>query len=104
MPIENTVEGAVPAVLDGLVADPPLTIVREALVAVQFAVLVRPGTTAAEVRTIASHPHGIAQTRGWIAAHLPDAQVLMSRRPSRRLPRSPAARSTPRCRRRWPGS
>lgn len=78
VPIENTVEGAVPAVLDGLVADPPLMIVREALVAVQFAVLVRPGTTAADVRTIASHPHGIAQTRGWIAEHLPDAQVLMS--------------------------
>jgi len=78
VPIENTVEGAVPAVLDGLVADPPLVIVREALVAVRFAVMVRPGTRAADVRTVASHTHGIAQTRGWLAAHLPDAQVLLS--------------------------
>ncbi|MGI5126690.1 prephenate dehydratase [Pseudonocardia sp. CA-107938] len=78
VPIENTVEGAVPAVLDGLVADPPLVIVREALVAPRFAVLVRPGTKLDDVRSIASHPHGIAQTRGWIADHLPDAQVVMS--------------------------
>jgi prephenate dehydratase len=78
VPIENTVEGAVPAVLDGLVADPPLVIVREALVAVRFAVLVRPGTRAADIRTIASHTHAIAQTRGWIAAHIPDAEVLLS--------------------------
>ena len=45
VPIENTVEGAVPPVLDGLLDDPPLVIVREALLAVRFAVLVRPGTT-----------------------------------------------------------
>ena len=78
VPIENSVEGAVPAVLDGLVADPPLVIIREALVNVSFALMVRPGTRRADIRTVASHTHGIAQTRGWIAAHLPDAQVLLS--------------------------
>ena len=78
VPIENSVEGAVPAVLDGLVVDPPLVIVREALLAVRFALLVRPGTTLADVRTVASHPHGIAQTRDWIAARLPGADVLLS--------------------------
>jgi prephenate dehydratase len=78
VPIENTVEGAVPAVLDGLVADPPLVIVREALLAVRFDVMVRPGTRAEDVRTVASHTHAIAQTRGWLATHLPDAQVLLS--------------------------
>ncbi|GAA1249219.1 prephenate dehydratase [Pseudonocardia aurantiaca] len=78
VPIENSVEGAVPAVLDGLVADPPLVIVREAVVAVRFAVLVRPGTALADVKTVASHPHAIAQTRGWLAERLPDADVLLS--------------------------
>ncbi len=78
VPIENTVEGAVPAVLDGLVADPPLVIVREALVAVRFAVMVRPGTRAADVRSVASHSHGVAQTRDWLARHLPQADVLLS--------------------------
>jgi len=75
VPIENSVEGAVPAVLDSLVEDPPLVIVREAVLAVRFALLVRPGRTVDQVRSVASHPHGIAQTRGWIADHLPDAEV-----------------------------
>ncbi|MCO1657934.1 prephenate dehydratase [Pseudonocardia humida] len=75
VPIENSVEGAVPAVLDSLVEDPPLVIVREAVLAVRFALLVRPGRTVDDVRSVASHPHGIAQTRGWIAEHLPGADV-----------------------------
>jgi prephenate dehydratase len=78
VPIENTVEGAVAAVLDGLVGEPPLVIVREAQVAVRFAVMVRPGTGVADVRSVASHNHGIAQTRGWIARHLPAAEVMIS--------------------------
>jgi prephenate dehydratase len=78
VPIENSVEGAVPAVLDGLVADPPLVIVREAMIAVRFALLVRPGTRLADVKTVASHSHGVAQTRGWIATELPAAEVLLS--------------------------
>ncbi|MHA6619239.1 prephenate dehydratase [Pseudonocardia sp. DLS-67] len=78
VPIENSVEGAVPAVLDGLVVDPPLVIVREAVLPVRFALLARPGTGLGDVRTVASHPHAIAQTREWISARLPDAAVLMS--------------------------
>jgi prephenate dehydratase len=78
VPIENSVEGGVPAVLDSLVLDPPLVIAREAQIAVRFALLARPGTALADIRTVASHPHGEAQTRHWLAAHLPGATVLMS--------------------------
>lgn len=78
VPLENSVEGAVPPVLDGLLDEPPLMIVKEMVLAVRFAVLVRAGTTAAGVRTVASHNHGIAQTRGWIARHLPAAEVRVS--------------------------
>jgi prephenate dehydratase len=78
VPIENTVEGAVPAVLDGLVDDPPLRIVAEARLAVRFHLLGRPGTALADVATVASHGHGLAQTRGWITAHLPGARVVAS--------------------------
>jgi prephenate dehydratase len=78
VPFENSVEGGVPAVLDALVADPPLVIVREAQVAVRFALMVRPGTRAGDIRSVASHPHGEAQTRAWLAANLPGATVLMS--------------------------
>jgi prephenate dehydratase len=78
VPIENSVEGAVPATMDGLVESPPVVVVREILLPVRFAVLVRPGTTFADVRTVASHPHGEAQTRRWLAAHLPLAEVRMT--------------------------
>jgi prephenate dehydratase len=40
--------------------------------------MVRPGTTAEQIRTVASHNHGIAQTRNWIARNLPHAEVLVS--------------------------
>jgi prephenate dehydratase len=78
VPFENSVEGSVAAVLDGLVDDPPLVITREVVLPVWFSVMVRPGTTAADVRTVASHPHGEAQTRGWLAANLPHADVLLA--------------------------
>lgn len=78
VPIESSVEGAVPATMDGLVESPPVVVVREILLPVRFAVLVRPGTTHADVRTVASHPHGEAQTRRWLATHLPDAETRMT--------------------------
>ena len=78
VPLENSVEGAVPPVLDGLLDDPPLMIVREMVLAVRFAVMVRAGTPASAVRTVASHNHGIAQTKAWIARNLPAADVVIS--------------------------
>ncbi len=78
VPIENSVEGSVGATLDGLVEGPPLVITAEVLLPIRFVVLVRPGGTAADVRTIASHLMGEAQTRRWLAANLPAAQVLLS--------------------------
>ncbi|HEY2193525.1 MAG TPA: prephenate dehydratase [Actinomycetospora sp.] len=78
VPIENSVEGAVPATMDGLVESPPVVVVREILLPVRFAVLVRPGTTRADVRTVASHPHGEAQTSRWLATHLPAAETRMT--------------------------
>ncbi|GAA5169213.1 prephenate dehydratase [Pseudonocardia eucalypti] len=78
VPFENSVEGGVPAVLDGLVADPPLVIGREFKLAVRFALMARPGTSTEQIRSVASHPHGEAQTRHWLAANLPGASVRMS--------------------------
>ncbi|WP_285652708.1 prephenate dehydratase [Actinomycetospora sp. NBRC 106375] len=78
VPVENSVEGGVPATMDGLVEQPPLVIVREILLPVRFSVLVRPGTGFGDVRSVASHPHGEAQTRRWIAEHLPGAEVRLT--------------------------
>lgn len=76
VPIENSVEGSVPVTLDELALGEPLMIVREATVPVAFSLLARPGTTAEDVKVIATHPHAAAQTRRWCAANLPWATVV----------------------------
>jgi prephenate dehydratase len=76
VPLENSVEGSVPATMDGLVDGEPLVITREVFLEVAFVLAVRPGTTLADVRTVASHPHALAQCRGRIADLLPAAAVL----------------------------
>ncbi|QGF25069.1 prephenate dehydratase [Raineyella fluvialis] len=77
VPIENSLEGGVSATLDQLAADEthPLMIRREVLLPVQFALCVRPGTGLADVRAVLTHPHAAAQTRMWVAHHLPRAVV-----------------------------
>jgi prephenate dehydratase len=76
VPMENSVEGSVPATMDGLVDGPPLVITREVFLPVAFVLAVRPGTTAEQVRTVASHPHALAQCRGRVAGLLPTADVV----------------------------
>lgn len=71
--IENSVEGAVTAVLDTLAAG-DLVVLREMLVPVSFTLASRPGTDLAGVRRIGAHPHAWAQCRRWLAAHLPEAE------------------------------
>ncbi len=76
VPIENSLEGGVSATLDYLSDDSdPLMIRREVLLPVQFALCVRPGTTRADIRSVVTHPHAAAQTRLWVARHLPQAVV-----------------------------
>jgi prephenate dehydratase len=71
VPFENSVEGAVPATLDELVAGEPVHIRREVLLPIRFALLGRPGTTLADVQSVAGHPHSQPQCRHWLADHLP---------------------------------
>lgn len=74
--MENSIEGSVNATLDELSAGTPLVILAEIVLPVTFALLVRPGTTIADVRRVATHPHAEAQCRQWIGANLPDALVV----------------------------
>jgi prephenate dehydratase len=76
VPIENSVEGAVTGTLDELAAGVPLVIVDEQVLAVRFALLVRPGTSLSDVRRIATHHVAHAQCRQWLAEHLPEAEVI----------------------------
>lgn len=75
VPIENSVEGGVTATLDNIGGESPLRIVREVVIPVQFVLAARPGTTKDAVRSVLTHGHAHAQTRRWIAKHLPQASV-----------------------------
>ncbi|WP_066066978.1 prephenate dehydratase [Frankia sp. EI5c] len=74
VPVENSVEGAVTATLDELATGRPLTIRREVLLPISFALLVRPGTTLDDVKSVTGHPVAQAQVRRWLARHLPHAE------------------------------
>ena len=76
VPLENSVEGSVPATMDGLADGDPLVIIREVFLPVAFVLAVRPGTTLADVGSVASHPHALAQTVGWLARNLPGVVPL----------------------------
>jgi prephenate dehydratase len=73
VPIENSMEGGINATLDELATGAPLMIYREVLLPVRFALLVRPGTELADVKTVAGHQAAQVQVRNWMSAHLPDA-------------------------------
>ena len=76
VPIENSVEGVVPTTLDGLSDGEPLVAVAETILPIHFSVLKRPG--GGEIRTVASHPHALAQVREWVEANLPGATPVAS--------------------------
>jgi prephenate dehydratase len=78
VPVENSVEGAVPATMDALALGDPVVAVAEFVLPVRFNVLVRPGTEAAQIRTVASHPHALAQVRNWLEENLPQATAIAS--------------------------
>jgi prephenate dehydratase len=78
VPLENSVEGSVASTLDELAGGEPLVITREVLLPVAFALLARPGTDAAAVKTVATHPHAEAQTRRWLRERLPAAEVIFT--------------------------
>ena len=76
VPIENSVEGGVPATLDGLAAGDPLVVVAEVVIPVTFVLAVKPGVTLGDVRRVSTHSHAHAQVRGWLRAHLPEARYV----------------------------
>ena len=77
VPLENSVEGAVPATLDELANGEPLVIAEETYLHVAFDLMARPGTALADITTVATHPHAEAQVRRWLLDNLPDAQVVL---------------------------
>jgi prephenate dehydratase len=75
VPIENSIDGSVMATLDSLAIGSPLQVFAETTLDVAFSIVVRPGRSAADVRTLAAFPVAAAQVRQWLAAHLSGAEL-----------------------------
>jgi prephenate dehydratase len=76
VPLENSIEGSVAETLDTLASGDPLHITREVLVPVSFALMARPGTALADVRTVTTMPHAEAQVRSFLRTSLPQARFV----------------------------
>lgn len=76
VPIENSLEGGVPATLDALTQHGRLQIIAETVVRVRFVLAAGPGVGVDEVRAFSTHPHAEAQTRAWLSDHLPVAHYI----------------------------
>ena len=76
VPLENSIEGSVPATMDGLTDGDPLVVVREVFLTVSFVLAARPGADLARVGTVVSHPHALAQTARTVAGLLPGVPTL----------------------------
>jgi prephenate dehydratase len=75
VPLENAIEGTVSATIDGLVFDHDLVIRAEIVLPIRMHLLAREGVTPGEVTRVSSYVHALAQVRGYLAAHLAQAQV-----------------------------
>jgi prephenate dehydratase len=62
--------------MDGLADGVPVVITREVFLPVTMTLVSRPGVELAGVRSVASHPHALAQSARWLAAHLPGVTPL----------------------------
>ncbi|MCV7067621.1 prephenate dehydratase [Mycolicibacterium farcinogenes] len=75
VPIENSIDGSVLPTLDSLAVGKPLQIYAELTLDVAFTIVTRPGHTES-VHTVAAFPVAAAQVRQWLAANLPDAEIV----------------------------
>lgn len=76
VPIENSVEGTVTVTLDSLAFDTDLLVQREIDLPVALHLCAKPGTRLDDVRTVISHPNPLGQSRGWLMAKLPEAELV----------------------------
>lgn len=92
--IENSVDGPVTPTFDALASGFPapdsqdglpgeaseaqggVQIYAELDLEIRFAMMVRPGTTYAQCRTISTHPVAYQQVKGWLAQHIPEHEFV----------------------------
>jgi prephenate dehydratase len=75
IPVENMIEGSVTVSLDRLF-ETGLKVSAELLVPIHHSVSVLPGTQPSAIQRVLSMPMALAQVRGWLSAHAPQAKLV----------------------------
>lgn len=75
VPIENSIEGSVPATLDALAFDSSLEIQDELIVDIHHALIAAPGLSLADITAVVAHPQASGQCRRWLERNLPGRPV-----------------------------
>ena len=78
VPLENSIEGPVAVTLDTLAFDTDLLIQREVDLPVSLHLCGLEGARLADIRTVISHPNPLGQCRAWLAAKLPEAEMVVA--------------------------
>ena len=76
VPIENSIEGTITVTIDTLAFDTELLIQREVDLPISLHLCAKPGTSIDDVRRVISHPNPLGQSRAWLNAKLPDAELV----------------------------
>lgn len=76
VPVENTVGGPVYNYLDSVITDPAFVVVGAVDLPIRQTLMAVPGAVLGDIKTILSHPQGIAQGKDWLKANLPDAKLI----------------------------
>ncbi|MEU7579430.1 chorismate mutase [Streptomyces sp. NPDC041068] len=71
LPLENSLSGPVHDSIRALAASDEVCVTGQLRIAVDWVLAAAPGTRLADVVTVASHPHALAQTRKWLTSLLP---------------------------------
>ena len=78
VPIENSLEGSVTAVLDALAFTSRAEILGEIAIDIHQSLLLHSDASLEDVVCIASHTQGIGQCRRWINQNLPGRQLRLA--------------------------
>lgn len=76
IPQENTIGGAVIDYVDTLLAQTEVSVIGEVELPINQNLLALPGAALDGIKAVYSHTQGITQGREWLAANIPDAQVI----------------------------
>lgn len=78
VPIENSLEGSVTAVLDAFAFTSRAEILGEIAIDIHQSIILHPDATLEDITTIASHPQGVGQCRRWINHNLPGCHLRLA--------------------------